>query len=112
MYASSALNFKHKQIGELNAYWNSVIRRIFGYQHSESVKAVLYGLGRLNFKHLLLLHKVKFYKCLFLKSGFLHNVLWVSLNNESCDECMITVFSSLCTAIVNIQSGFYEYVHS
>jgi len=47
MYASPALNFQHKQIGELNAY-----------------------------------------------------------------ECMITVFSPLCTAIVNIQSGFYEYVHS
>jgi len=26
------------------------------------------------------------------------------------DECMITVFSQLCTAIVNIQSSFYEYM--
>ena len=106
MYASSAQNFQHKQIGELNACWNSVIGRIFVYQRSESVKAVLCGLGRLNFKHLLLLHKVKFYKRLFLKSGFLHNVLWVSLNNESCDECMIIVFSPLSTAIANILSGF------
>jgi len=59
MYASSALNFQHKQIRELNAC--VIIRRIFGYQRSESVKAVLYGVGRLNFKHPLLLHKVLFY---------------------------------------------------
>jgi len=44
MYTSPALNFQRKQFGELNACWNSVIRRIFGYQRSESVKAVLYGL--------------------------------------------------------------------
>jgi len=43
MYASSALNFQHKQIAELNTCWKSVIRRIFGYQRSESVKAVLCG---------------------------------------------------------------------
>jgi len=36
----------------------SVIRRIFGYQRSESVKAVLHGLGKL------------------FKTGLLHDVLW------------------------------------
>ena len=36
----------------------------------QSQLAVLYGLGRLNFKHLLLLHKVKFYERMFLKSVF------------------------------------------
>ena len=40
-----------------------------------SYKAVLYGLGRLNFKHLLLLHKIKFYKVqtLVFEVWFLHN---------------------------------------
>ena len=50
LLASPALTFQCRQIGELNACWNSVIRRIFGYQRSESVKAVLHGLGRLNVK--------------------------------------------------------------
>jgi len=48
MYASPALALHSKQINELNACWNNVIRRIFGYHRRESVKAVTYGLGRLN----------------------------------------------------------------
>jgi len=31
MYASPALSLHTKQIAELNACWNNVIRRIFGY---------------------------------------------------------------------------------
>ena len=79
LYASPALTFQYKQISELNACWNSVIRRIFGYQRSESVKAVIHGLGRVNVKFQLLLHRVKFYKRLYLKSDLLHNVFWVYL---------------------------------
>jgi len=70
LYASPALTFPCKQISELNARWNSVIRRIFGYQRSESVKVVIHGLGGVNVKFQLLLHKVKFYKRLYLKSDF------------------------------------------
>jgi len=50
----------------------------FGYQRSESVKAVLYGLGRLNFKNLLLLHKVKFYKRFFLSLFFTECTLGIT----------------------------------
>ena len=32
----------------MNACWNNVIRRIFGYHRWESVKAVIYALGTLN----------------------------------------------------------------
>ena len=38
-----------------------MIRKLFGYHKWESVSAVLLGLGRLNFKHLVMLRKVKFY---------------------------------------------------
>jgi len=41
------------------------LERFFGYRRSESVKDVIYGLGRVNFKYLLLLRTVKFYKRLF-----------------------------------------------
>jgi len=43
MYASPALALQNKQINELNACWNNV-----GYHRWESVKAVIYGFGRLN----------------------------------------------------------------
>jgi len=51
MYASPALVLQSKQINELNACWNNVIRIIFGYHRWEYVKAVIYGLGRLNFTY-------------------------------------------------------------
>jgi len=40
MYASPALSFNYKQANVFNVCWNSVIRRIFGYQRSEAVKDV------------------------------------------------------------------------
>ena len=81
MYASPALSLNYKQVDELNVCWNSVIRRIFGYQRSESVKDVMnrYALGGLNVKHLLLLRRVKFYYHLYRRSDVLHNLFWASL---------------------------------
>jgi len=76
MYASPALALQSKQINQLNACWNNVIRRIFGYHRWESVKAVIYGLGRLNVRYEIIVRKLKFYKRLYFKSGFLHDVFW------------------------------------
>ena len=90
LYAAPALTLQHRQIDELNACWNNVFRKIFGYRRSESVKDVIYGLGRVNFKYLLLLRTVKFYKRLYFKSGLLHNVFW-SFMIFNRDECMRTV---------------------
>ena len=71
MFAAPALAFTSKQIQELNACWNSVIRRLFGYSTSkrESIKAVLLGLGRLKVRYLIIQRKVKFYKSLYLSSN-------------------------------------------
>ena len=115
MYTSPALSLNYQQVDEVNVCWNSVIRRIFGYQRSELVKDVLYGLGRLNVKHLLLLRRVKFYNHLYRRTDLLHNLFWASLlsNNSTHDECVISVFSPLCIAIdsVGLHAKFYEYVH-
>jgi len=64
--AAPALTLQCKQIDELNACWNNLLE-IFGYRRSESVKDVIYGLGRVNVKYLLLLRTAKFYKRLYLK---------------------------------------------
>jgi len=76
MLHAPALTLQRKQTDELNACWNNVFRKIFGHRRSESVKDVIYGLGRVNFKYLLLLRTVKFCKRLCLKSGLLHDVFW------------------------------------
>ena len=94
----------------INACWISVIRRIFGYQRSESVNAMLHGLGRLNVKFQLLLLKVKFYKRLFFKTGLLHDVLWFYVLSDCDDKCSNTVFILLHTAVNNVMSEFYQYV--
>jgi len=74
MYAIPALKLTTRQVCCLNACWNSVIRRLFGYHKWESVRAVLLGLG----KHLIMLHKVKFYRHLF----------------QSCDTFLCDVFNT------------------
>ena len=56
----------------------------FGYYHRwESVKAVIYGRGRLNVvTHEIIVLKLKFYKRLYFKSGFLHDVFWAALLSD------------------------------
>jgi len=43
----------------------------------------MYGLGRLNVKHLLLLCRVKFYNHLYRRTDLLHNLFWASLLSNS-----------------------------
>jgi len=61
LYAAPAWTLRCKQIDEMNVCWNNVFRKIFGYRRSESVKDVIYCLGRVNFKYLVLLHTVKIF---------------------------------------------------
>jgi len=65
--------------------------------------------SRVNFKYLLLLRTVKFYKRLYFKSGLLHDVFW-SFMIFNRDECMKSVFIPLHKAISNLMSHFYDYV--
>jgi len=97
-----ALSLHTKQIAELNACWNNVIRRIFGYQQWGSVKAVIYGLGRLNVTYEFLLRRIKFYKHLFLKSWFMYNIFWAALLSDNSDDCMSAVFIPLDKATENV----------
>ena len=66
-----------------------MFRKIFGYRCSESVNDVIYGLGRVNFKYLLLMRIVKFYKRLYFKSGLglLHDIFW-SFMIFNCESVM------------------------
>ena len=93
MYAAPALTLKCRQIEELNACWNGVIRKIFGYSRFESVKRVIHGLGRLSVKHLFMLRKIKFYRHSYLSENFLHNLFCVRLVHNV-DDCMKSVFTA------------------
>lgn len=112
MYATTALSLNNRQIDELNVCWNSVIRRLFGYNRWESVKAVLLGLGRLNIKHLIMQRKIKFYKHLYFSSdSFLHNAFWLFLLHNVTDLMLKTVFWPTSTATDFVYARFAEYVN-
>ena len=51
-YATVAMKLSPVQISDLNACWNSVYRRIFGFNKWESVRVFINGIGRLDFCHL------------------------------------------------------------
>ena len=86
MYAVPALLLTTRQVNELNACWNNVIRRLFGYNEWESVSALLLSLERLHVKHLIMLCKINFYKSLLYSSDvFMHNMFCTYLYNN-CDD--------------------------
>jgi hypothetical protein len=79
-YVTAALKYTAKQEDELNACWNSVYRKIFGFSKWESVRCFIGGLGRLDFHSILKSRRVTFYghllKC---KTSLLPRVFWYFL---------------------------------
>jgi hypothetical protein len=61
-YATVSIDLSQGQLDDLNAGWNSVYRRIFGFHKWESVNTFIFGLGRLNFKFLRAYLSLKFCK--------------------------------------------------
>ena len=51
-YATVAMKLSKIQINELNICWNSMYRRVFGFNKWESVRSFINGMGRLDFFHL------------------------------------------------------------
>ena len=80
MYAMPALRLTTRHINELNACWNNVIRRLFGFSKWKSVSAMLLGLGRLNINHIIMLRRVTSYRHLLYSCDvFLCNVFLMFL---------------------------------
>ena len=61
-YALECLNTKPALLQEINSWWNSAFRRIFGYNIWESVKEVICRLGRLDLVHIINLRRLLFLK--------------------------------------------------
>ena len=61
-YATSAMKLSNEQERDLNAGWNSVYRRIFGFNKWESVRDFIGGIGRLNFSFMRSYLQIKFCK--------------------------------------------------
>ena len=59
-YAVESLNIPQPQIIELNSWWNSVYRKIFNYHKWESVRLLIFMLGRLDLLHIINLKTLTF----------------------------------------------------
>ena len=51
-YATESLNLSKAQIVQLNTWWNSIYRKIFGFHKWESVRELIFMLGRLDLHHI------------------------------------------------------------
>ena len=91
LYAVESLNLPKSQLNEINSWWNSVYRKIFNYHKWESVRLLIFMLGRLNLIHIINLKTLSF----FIK---LYNcVNPVDATKEYFDS--IYKFSSECSAL-------------
>jgi hypothetical protein len=62
LYAMNALRLNSIQTRQLNVCWNTVVRRIFGYNTWESVRGLLMQMSKLDFIHMVLFRQCKFCK--------------------------------------------------
>ena len=75
-YGIAAMTLNVEQMRILNCCWNSVYRHIFGFNKWESVRSFICGLGRLDFYHIVLHCRAKFYKHLNDVNNPVINVLY------------------------------------
>jgi len=82
-YAVAVAKCTIRQEDELNACWNSVYRKIFGFNKWESVKSFICGLGRLDFHLFVRIRRVKLYfHILHVKHTRLNNMYWIFLSAD------------------------------
>ena len=62
LYATECIDLKKSDIKAINSWWNSVYRKIFGYNKWESVKKLICSLQRLDVPHLINLRQLSFVK--------------------------------------------------
>jgi hypothetical protein len=107
-YAIAAMKLTMKQQRELNACWNMVYRKLFGFNKWESVKSFVCGVGRLDLHHIIMQRRLQFYFHLrFSKYSILSNVFWLFFcDNQALDVALHDVFLRKCIAVNNIIDHF------
>ena len=74
-YATVAMKLSKAQVNELNICWNSMYRQVFEFNKWESVRSFINGIGRLDFFHLRLYLRLKFYTSGLVTSNFTYNYM-------------------------------------
>ena len=80
-YTMAAVRLSKLQVSELNACWNSVFRYIFDFAKSESVRAFIFAMGRIDFAHIRMLQSYILWKKRYWVRIAFYKALPVSLNS-------------------------------
>ena len=91
-YGLNVIHLSAGQLNKLNIAWNNVYRKIFGMK-PESVKEIQFLCGRLDFKHLIDLSKMRFYH-----------------NSATCSLCIVQCCLSRTMRLAIVKTLFYSYV--
>ena len=74
-YAVECIKPTKSQLQELNSWWNSVYRKIFGYNKWESVKGLIFMLQRIDLLHIINMRQLLFAKRILSCNTFILNEL-------------------------------------
>ena len=104
LYGLDSLNLPSRQLAELNSWWNSVYKKIFGYHKWESVKELIFMLCRIDFYSLLNIRCMFFLKRLCINSCNSLTLSNLTMYVSASPECKRLFL--LCNA--NMQSSFNQ----
>jgi len=91
-YGLNVIHLSAGQLNKLNIAWNNVYRKIFGMKPWGSVKQIQFLRGRLDFKHLIDLSKMR----------FCHN-------SATCSLCILRYCLSRTVRSAIVKTLFYSY---
>ena len=117
LFAIESLVIKGDQMNSVNSWWNSVYRKIFGYNKWESVKEVICLTGRLDVKHIVNLRRLLFIKRLIMShNSAMSGLMYIYSNSPEIVELQrqykIDVFWSRWKIKTSIYNDFSMLVNS
>ena len=108
-YAIPTMNFSSKQMAELNACWNSIYRKKFSFNRWESVTALIHGLERLDFDHIMSLRKARSYRRLVFHQSI--DCSRICFSDYFCkDSDLMYTFRSYTATMDVVYSDFHAIV--
>jgi len=105
LYAIESLNLKVVQVKQLNSWWNSVDRKIFGYNKWDSVKELIFMLGRLDLVHIVNLRRLMFIKRLMMSyNRVMSKLMYYYLHGPELQNLLNCSGAQLCWSMAKIKA--------
>ena len=109
LYAVESTNLNADQKRELNSWWNSVYRKVFGYHKWESVKSVICYMERLDLLHTINLRQLLFLKKIsFIDNSVMSNIMRYYVHGRELKITQDLFGTSISDSIESIKQRLYE----